>query len=373
MEPELNCGQEGNSPTCSGNGSQRSSSLLLPSGRCTIGNNSPDHDFDIKKAFAQMQAQMKALSEKVGLASQPLEVEKYHQADTFSEENFPGNTVLEISDDPQENPGGQDIDEELQTFLDAPMASVVDLTIPPDSISQGEQLFDFLVSDLDYETTAGPKISEKLASVVANICTIKLQPAKLKEKCDKYKRPENVELLQTTQVNKLIWDNLQLATRTRDIKLQKVQMIIVKAMSAITTLVNDCMISKAGLEKQNILAKATDALALLGSANIDFNLFRRELIKPELNSEYKNLCDKSTPVSKFLFGDNVSQQLRDINDANKLSKKCMFPIRGRTRGQGRGKFRTQRGSYQSRRYQPFLGQWKPSQNKGQPKQKNQRS
>lgn len=39
-------------------------------------------------------------------------------------------------------------------------------------------------------------------------------------------------------------------------------MIIVKAMSAITTLVNDCMISKAGPEKQNILAKAADALAL---------------------------------------------------------------------------------------------------------------
>lgn len=36
---------------------------------------------------------------------------------------------------------------------------------------------------------------------------MKLSDSKLQEKYSKHERPANVEALQTTQVNKIIWDN----------------------------------------------------------------------------------------------------------------------------------------------------------------------
>ena len=107
-----------------------------------------------------------------------------------------------------------------------------------------------------------------------------------------------------------------MGTRTRDIKLQQFQMVNMKAMTALTDLLNDTLVSKANLDKESLLVKITDTLALIGCANIDFNHLRRDLIKPELKPEYKNLYDKSTTKSKLLFGDAISQQLRDISDTN---------------------------------------------------------
>ncbi|KAJ8042071.1 hypothetical protein HOLleu_13048 [Holothuria leucospilota] len=179
-----------------------------------------------------------------------------------------------------------------------------------------------------------------------------MPPSKLKEKCNKYPKPENIDLIQVTQINRLIWDNLQVPTRTRDIKLQKIQMLSLKAMTALTSILNDSLVSKANIDKESVLTKITDCMVLLGSANRDLNQFRRELIRPEMKAEYKALFGKPTGSSKFLFGDDISQQLRDIADANKLSKRCMYPSRGNARGRGSGKIRG-RGR-PDHRYQPFL-------------------
>lgn len=54
------------------------------------------------------------------------------------------------------------------------------------------------------------------------------------------------------------------------------------------------------------------------------------------------------PVTKFLFGDEISKELKDIVDANKMAAKVM-PKFGESSRRGRGSFRG-RG--------PFLGRGK---------------
>ena len=71
-----------------------------------------------------------------------------------------------------------------------------------------------------------------MAKLLSNICSQKLSVNNLKDELEKYQRPGSILLLQSTKVNILIWDNLRLPIRTTDLKLQKFQVINVKA--------NDC-------------------------------------------------------------------------------------------------------------------------------------
>ena len=64
-----------------------------------------------------------------------------------------------------------------------------------------------------------------------------------------------------------------------------------------------------------------DSVAIIVYANNELNLRRRELIKPDLNRQYASLCSTQVPVTGLLFGDNLSQQCKDIQETNKLGQK----------------------------------------------------
>ena len=50
--------------------------------------------------------------------------------------------------------------------------------------------------------------------------------------------------------------------------------------------------------------EAIDSLSLLAHANTELNNRRKELIKPDLHTDYKHLCSASTTVTAELFGDD---------------------------------------------------------------------
>ena len=62
-------------------------------------------------------------------------------------------------------------------------------------------------------------------------------------------------------------------------------------------------------DMNGLLGLQIDALALLGHANYDISLRRREVIKPTLNREYGTLCSSQNPVTSLLFGDDLQAQL----------------------------------------------------------------
>ena len=63
------------------------------------------------------------------------------------------------------------------------------------------------------------------------------------------------------------------------------------------------------------------ALALLGNANHRNNLIRRFVMKRKINFKYAHLCSDKVPITRFLFGDDVSQSARQIEDAEQLRTK----------------------------------------------------
>ena len=88
---------------------------------------------------------------------------------------------------------------------------------------------------------------------------------------------------------------------------------------------------------------------------------QRDLIRPDLNKQYASLCNPSTPVSSFLFGDELNKEVEELAKSHKLSskvtpKKRMEPYKVPSgRGvHGRGRF-NQCGGRGKSPARPFLG------------------
>ena len=105
------------------------------------------------------------------------------------------------------------------------------------------------------------------------------------------------------------------------------------------------MCSGSSGEQKNRL---THAAVLSLSANRELNVKCRDLIRPDLNKQYAALCNPSTSISTYLFGDFLRKEVEELSTSNKLSnkvtpRKSMEPYkvpvgRGmRSRGRRRGK------------------------------------
>ena len=77
-----------------------------------------------------------------------------------------------------------------------------------------------------------------------------------------------------------------------------------------------------------------DSLPFIGNASFQVSLKRRELLKPDLSKDFRSLCSPSTPLSRFLFGDELSKIVEDITKANKIMAKVM-PKEGKTSSDNR--------------------------------------
>ena len=155
----------------------------------------------------------------------------------------------------------------------------------------------------------------------------------------KYLRPANVEFLKTPRVNPLIWGQISAGTRAGDAKSQKIQHVLIGAVSAIVR-ATEYVLNKGG--DQDLL-----------QCNHDHNHCRRLAMKKDLHKDFTALCNVHMPSGDYLFGD-LSKAAKEITDANKLAKRV------RAAGSSQTTSRVSRGNsfYGSsncaqRRYQPY--------------------
>ena len=167
-------------------------------------------------------------------------------------------------------------------------------------------------------------------------------------------RPQNCESLSVVKTNQLVWDILSPETRTSDKKLQNVELSVVKGATILAKVVNRIAELDQNEENDKLIEMCNDSLAMLGHANYQINMTRREFIKPEMRYDYVHLCASSVPYTKWLFGDNVSKTAKEIEDCSKIGYKIQYNKGGYTsrgrisnRGRGRGRFRGRGRGYPS--------------------------
>ena len=189
-----------------------------------------------------------------------------------------------------------------------------------------------------------------------SLLTEKLTKEKLAEVQNKYLRPENCTNLVEPKINKQIWQQLRLETRNNDSAFEKAQSLFLSGLYAVLQLRNS-----ANGDPRNVL---TQTAFLRLSENRELNLKRRDLIRPDLNKQYAPLCNPSTAVSTFLFGDDLNKikEVEELTKSQKLSNK-VTPKRGMkpykvpaSRGvRGRGRFSQSAGRGRASS-NSFLGQ-----------------
>ena len=158
--------------------------------------------------------------------------------------------------------------------MEAMLALVVAAILSPAQTQSGhfsDKLADDVGSDHDVEqytsetcvpniaakfavpTGVGEPVDEEIANSASYLIMNRLEDKVLSDTSAKYLPPSNCEFLDTPKVNSAIWDNLSKRSRTRDLKLQRVQRSLTRVLSAFAQ----------SLSSQTITETQQDSLALI--------------------------------------------------------------------------------------------------------------
>lgn len=138
------------------------------------------------------------------------------------------------------------------------------------------------------------------------------------------KRPRNCKALIPVECNSQVLEALPTEAKKADFRLKdvskdltKAATIIVKSLTVLDKFANEGENQVIGHE----VAMLNGALGLLGHANFKNNMNRRYFIKREINHKYAHLCTDKTPMTCLLFGDDLTQATKQIEEAERLKNK----------------------------------------------------
>lgn len=236
-----------------------------------------------------------------------------------------------------------------------------------------DDLMDSIASDLNADEHTGKDVSDKLAKLVNKRWSEKLTSDKLSEKLKKYPRPGNLQNLTVPKVNPEIWANMNHTGKQVDLRaantqniVSKVGSILAKCTDTLLTARNKKQSKEMNLDE--LIGSHTDALALLGHAQHELSMKRRDAIRPSLNKDYTGLCSQNVPITSLLFGDDLQQQLNTIKASNKITQASKSQ-RSTYKSTSNDNWKRKPSDQYYRRSYPLQNHWK---NRGE-KAKNLRS
>ena len=241
--------------------------------------------------------------------------------ETYASDNFPSN---------EENPKSC-LSGEEQTSV-----QVNDEMIDTQSLQdkeEGSDIYDF-VKNINSEEKFENSVNENWASIINSNWKGQIRGEKMKELFRKYNPQRNCDNLKFPKTDGAVWKALNKYKNKSDLKFIWNQKSLVKAASATLNL-NDKVLK--ALEKQSTTAKeveetkdmkaeilqnTADIIALLGHTSNVIALKRKIALSSVIKPEYRSLCYASgTGMDEFIFGQNLENQLKQINVTSELTTK----------------------------------------------------
>ena len=156
------------------------------------------------------------------------------------------------------------------------------------------------------EDDKGPDINQQLPDIVNKRWSSKLNEVKLKEKLEKYPRPENCERLIVPRVNAEIWEKIDQKARQQDLRACAIQKTTMKVGSILAQSTESLLPMRQNLpELDQLVRMNTYASPLLGHTMYELSLCRRDVIKRHLHKDYASLCASHVPMTTSLFGKDL--------------------------------------------------------------------
>ena len=295
-----------------GKASDKHSSKTASSSRHTSSS-----DYDTKKQLADITKQLQVLSDSMSLVTPIVTELKAARDEWLEQENFESEEgEYSGSDKEDQEPPAKKLRLSSDTGSSTAFAG-------EGSGSGGTSGTDILLSmakSVNLAESTGPAINEQLAKVVTQYLERGMDKESFEKLLEKSVRPENCDRLKVVRVNSAIFNNVSKDTKQEDICLQKVQRPLVAGIINLVTMLDQLLKSSetANMELLSVLSKT---IGILCTSSHELDIRRRWLFKSEMKEEYKALCSESHPVEGELFGDQLSQSVKDLNETNKVTSK----------------------------------------------------
>ena len=236
-----------------------------------------------------------------------------------SKHNVPTEEVISLY-------GGSDIDDKIEKIVDGGGDS-------SSEENEDDECLKDIASDLSIAKKSGEAISGTLAKVINNVIYYPISEDKLTQKFQKHTMPENLEALRIKKCNYDIWADIHRKFRSRDIKTQKLQTCVLKAIGVISK-ASDTLIklkNTKNIDKTNfkdslssVVHDCTDSIAMLSQANATIEQNRRDSIAFTMDRKYHSLRKNVPPESVELFGDDIEKRMAKINNNKRLFNNQSF-------------------------------------------------
>ncbi|CAC5414349.1 unnamed protein product [Mytilus coruscus] len=187
--------------------------------------------------------------------------------------------------------------------------------------ANSEEEFSHAISKIfEDDDKFGDETHKSIAALVNAVTTRK---SVITEKAKDYKVPSNSKSLAPPKVNPEIWHLLNCQARSDDLSFQTIQKILGFGIVPV-------MRTAEALTKQDALRMVAkmrvdiNALSMLCAAFIEISYVRRMTLKNNMDQKYHQFCARHLDVTEYLFGDDVSKKVKDINDAQKMKGSCKY-------------------------------------------------
>ena len=194
------------------------------------------------------------------------------------------------------------------------------------------------------DESLGPKISEVFAKYVEDCCRKRILNTELLKLKDGFQRPENCPALSVPTINPNLWAQLPREQKEQDKRLQNAQSLLSKGLTGVVQVKETILKFNTHPDKFLLLFKELNekldaCVALLGNAFLESSYRRRDLLKTALHPRFHSLCSTKTPITNYLFGDNMLEAAKTITSSQKMTR-SLAPNRPPSSSASRSPFRS---------------------------------
>ena len=215
-------------------------------------------------------------------------------------------------------------------------------------LHEDEDDLDLLNSENSGRLKKTHEVSDNMAELINESYRCLLDDDKMKEFTNEFHLPGNCHNLLPPDVNKPIWNQMSKFSKSCDLSARELQLrlgvagaVLAESLTSLQKMKGSCEQEAPKKEMGQLVTNLGKALMIMGSVSHGISLKRRKDIRPSINSELSALCVEEQPVTHLLFGNDLSDSIRDVREERRLetsvAKKHSFSFQGGKRYFFRGR------------------------------------